>query len=121
MDVACFVLRPPDLHGSSVGEASARQTCHCPPASKDVRQGGPGTPGLRVSLMWLRSSDLSRRAVLKLGTSGGIRQQSLAIVGHFFRSGEMVFCFSPIFELVSRKVYGTQRRSASQYGRHGVE
>lgn len=26
-------------------------------------------------------------------TSGGIRQQSLAIVGHFFRSGEMVFLF----------------------------
>src|SRR5690242_18463133 len=90
MDVAFLSSRPPDLHGSSVGEASARHTCHCPPASKDVRQGVPGTPGLRVSLMWLRSSDLSRRAVLKLGTSGGIRQQSLAIVGHFFRSGEMV-------------------------------
>src|ERR1017187_423794 len=28
-------------------------------------------------------------------TSGGIRQQSFAIVGHFFRSGEMVFYFPP--------------------------
>ena len=27
---------PPDLHGSSVGEASARQTGHCPEASKDA-------------------------------------------------------------------------------------
>ena len=26
-------------------------------------------------------------------TSGGIRQVSFAIVGHFFRSGEMAFCF----------------------------
>src|ERR1035438_8825422 len=30
-------------------------------------------------------------------TSGGIRQQSLAIVGHFFRSGEMVFLFPAEF------------------------
>jgi hypothetical protein len=46
-------------------------------------------------------------------TSGGIRQQSLAIVGHFFRSGEMVFYFPPELLLVSRKVYGTERRSTS--------
>src|ERR1039458_551407 len=41
-------------------------------------------------------------------TSGGIRQQSLAIVGHFFRSGGNGSSFSLLsFELVSRKVYGT--------------
>ena len=83
----------PNLHGSSVGEASARQISHCPPASKDVRQGRPETPGLRVSLRWLRSSDLSRRAVLKLQPVGGIRKVSLAIVGHFFRSGGNGFLF----------------------------
>src|SRR5690242_3970320 len=56
--------------GSSVGEASARQTGHCPPASKDVWKGKPVTPGLRVSLTWLKSSDFLRRAVLKLGPVG---------------------------------------------------
>src|SRR5271165_770397 len=69
-------LLRPDLHGSSVGEASARQTSHCPPASKDVRQGGPGTPGLRVSLMWLRSSGSLTARGAEAWTSGGIRQQS---------------------------------------------
>ena len=93
MDVAFLSSRPPDLHGSSVGEASARHTCHCPPASKDVRQGVPGTPGLRVSLMWLRSSDLSRRAVLKLGPVGESVSDRSAIVGHFSAPGEMAFSF----------------------------
>src|SRR5450759_5068207 len=61
-------------------------------------------------------------------TSGGIRQQSLAIVGHFFRSGEMAFFVSLLsFDLVSRKVYGTERRSTSRPrgrrpgGGYGVE
>ena len=96
MDVACFVLRSPDLHGSSVGEASARQTSHCPKASKDARnQGRPGTPGLRVFLRWLRSSDLSRRAVLKLGPVGESVSRRVTIVGHFSASGEWLFLFPP--------------------------
>jgi hypothetical protein len=93
MDVACFVLRPPDLHGSSVGEASARQISHCPPASKDVRQGV--TRDSRVkgfsNVAEVMGSLTARGA--EAWTSGGIRQQSLAIVGHFFRSGEMAFLF----------------------------
>src|ERR1039457_7050513 len=93
MDVVDFLLCPSDLHGSSVGEASARQICHCPPASKDVRQGVPGTPGLRVSLTWLRSSDLSRRAVLKLGPVGESVSNRSAMVGHLFRSGGAGFLF----------------------------
>ena len=40
--------------GSSVGEASARHTSHCPRASKEAcKQGRTGTPGLRVCLRWL--------------------------------------------------------------------
>ena len=82
------------LHGSSVGEASARQTSHCPKASKDAgNQGRPGTPGLRVFLRWLRSSDLSRRAVLKLGPVGESVSDRSAIVGHFSAPGEMAFSF----------------------------
>src|ERR1039457_7346885 len=116
MDVVDFLLCPSDLHGSSVGEASARQICHCPPASKDVRQGVPGTPGLRVSLTWLRSKDLSRRAVLKLGPVGESVSNLSAIVGHFFCWGKWSFLFPPSLELVSRKAYGTERRSASESG-----
>jgi len=59
------------VHGSSVGEAPAQHTSHCPTASKEAgRRGRTGTPGLRVFLMWLRSQDLSRCAVLKLGRVG---------------------------------------------------
>src|ERR1019366_7556664 len=118
-----FRSRPPDLHGSSVGEASARQTSHCPQASKDAVW--RVTRDSRVkgfsNVAEVMGSLTARGA--EAWTSRGIRQQSLAIVGHFFRSGEMVFFVSlQSFELVSRKVYGTERRSTSQYdGRHGVE
>ena len=55
---------------SSVGEASARHTRHCPATSRDVlRAGGTGTPGLRVCLMWLRPWSLTVRGA-KAQTSG---------------------------------------------------
>ena len=55
-------------HVSSVGEATARHIGHCPTTSKEVCLCGiTGTPGLRVFLTLLRSSDLLRCAVLKLG------------------------------------------------------
>jgi len=38
---------------SSVGEAPALHTGHCPDLSKDVVRGIAGTPGLRVCLRWL--------------------------------------------------------------------
>src|ERR1035441_9508916 len=86
-----FRSRPPDLHGSSVGEASARQTSHCPQASKDAVW--RVTRDSRVkgfsNVAEVKGSLTARGA--EAWTSGGIRQQSLAIVGHFFRSGEMVF------------------------------
>ena len=43
--------------------------------------------------MWLRSSDLSRRAVLKLGPVGESVSDRSAIVGHFSAPGEMAFSF----------------------------
>src|ERR1017187_3140149 len=101
----------------------ARQTSHCPQASKDAEwrvTRDSRTKGFS-NVAEVMGSLTARGA--EAWTSGGIRQQSFAIVGHFFRSGEMVFFVSLLsFELVSRKVYGTERRSTSQYdGRHGVE
>src|ERR1035441_5154343 len=88
-----FRSRPPDLHGSSVGEASARQTSHCPQASKDAVW--RVTRDSRVkgfsNVAEVMGSLTARGA--EAWTSGGIRQQSFAIVGHFFRSGEMAFLF----------------------------
>src|ERR1039457_7346884 len=90
-----FRSRPPDLHGSSVGEASARQISHCPQASKDA--------------VWrvTRDSRLKgfsnvaeiERSLTACGaeawTSGGIRQQSFCDSWPFLLLGEMVFFISP--------------------------
>src|SRR5262245_62322146 len=40
-------------HGSSVGEAPAQHTGHCPPISREIARGRTGTPGTRVFLRWL--------------------------------------------------------------------
>src|SRR5262249_28962788 len=44
--------------GSSVGEAPASHTGHCPPASREAGRGRTGTPESRVFLMWLGRTDL---------------------------------------------------------------
>ena len=104
-----FRLRSPDLHGSSVGEASARQISHCPQASKDavwrVTRDSRVKGFSNVAEVF---GSLTARGA-EAWTSGGIRQQSLAIVGHFFRSGEMAFCFPP--ELRTRLQKGIWNRT----------
>ena len=114
------------LHGSSVGEASARQTSHCPKASKDAgNQGRPGIPGLRVFLMWLRFSDLSRRAVLKLGPVGESVSDRFAIVGHFSAPGEMAFSFPASFSRLQKGIWNPKTISllvrAANRGRDGCD
>src|SRR5258708_25654141 len=55
---------------SSVGEAPAHHTGHCPPVSREIVQGRTGTPGTRVFLRWLGLTKPLRSAVLKLGREG---------------------------------------------------
>ena len=57
--------------GSSVGEAPAQHTGHCPSISRETAAGRTGTPGRRVFLRWLGLEAL-RSAVLKLERVGTI-------------------------------------------------
>jgi hypothetical protein len=67
---------PPDLHGSSVGEASARHISHCPQASKDavwrVTRDSRVKGFSNVAEVF---GSLTARGA-EAWTSGGIRQQS---------------------------------------------
>jgi len=55
--------------------------------------------------MWLRSSDLSRRAVLKLGPVGESVSDRFAIVGHFSAPGEMAFSFPASFSRLQKGIW----------------
>src|ERR1039458_3299879 len=86
---------PPDLHGSSVGEASARQTSHCPQASKDA--------------VWRVTRDSRVKGFSNVAevfgsltacgaeawTSGGIRQQSFCDGWPFLPLWGRLFFFFP--------------------------
>jgi hypothetical protein len=57
-------------HGSSVGEAPAQHTGHCPSISREIARGRTEIPGTRVFLRWLGLTKPLRSAVLKLGREG---------------------------------------------------
>jgi hypothetical protein len=57
-------------HGSSVGEAPAQHTGHCPSISREIARGRTEIPGTRVFLRWLGLAKPLRSAVLKLGREG---------------------------------------------------
>jgi hypothetical protein len=57
-------------HGSSVGEAPAQHTGHCPSISREIARGRTEIPGTRVFLRWLGLVKPLRSAVLKLGREG---------------------------------------------------
>jgi hypothetical protein len=57
-------------HRSSVGEAPAQHTGHCPSISREIARGRTEIPGTRVFLRWLGLAKPLRSAVLKLGREG---------------------------------------------------
>ena len=102
---------PPDLHGSSVGEASARHISHCPQASKDavwrVTRDSRVKGFSNVAEVF---GSLTARGA-EAWTSGGIRQQSFCDGWPFLPlRGKWFLRFPPELRLVTRKVYGTERR-----------
>jgi hypothetical protein len=55
--------------------------------------------------MWLRSSDLSRRAVLKLPPVGESVSDRSAMVGHFSAGEKWLFCFSASFNRLQKGIW----------------
>ena len=66
-------------HGSSVGEAPAQHTGHCPSISREIARGRTEIPGTRVFLRWLGLAKPLRGAVLKLGREGTRRPPHLRL------------------------------------------
>ena len=122
IDVAVVASRCLAVHGTSVGEAPAQHTSHCPSASKEAGScGRTGTPGLRVFPTWLKSLGLLTVRGAKAWTSE-VKKAGFAVLHPCDRRSDS---YLPLFTrgdaslqaIPTRKLYEhtSTRRSASEY------